>query len=80
MLGTFLRCLSADCTDSSYVISAEFRLVNEADRKKDKIKKYFNQIFCYDIPEKGCSSIIDWRILEREYISNDMMEIQVKIW
>lgn len=80
MLGTFLRCLSADCTDSSYVISAEFRLVNEADRKKDKIKKYFNQIFCYDIQEKGCSSIIDWRILEREYISNDMMEIQVKIW
>lgn len=80
MLGTFLRCLSTDCTDSSYVISAEFRLVNEADRKKDKIKKYFNEQFCYDRSEKGCSSIIDWRILEEEYISNDMMEIQVKIW
>lgn len=80
MLSIFLRCLSADCTDSSYEISAEFRLVNEADRKKDIIKKYFNQRFWYDRSEKGCSSIINWRILEKDYISNDMMKIQVKVW
>lgn len=80
MLSMFLRCLSADCTDSSYEISTEFRLVNEADREKDIIKKYFNERFLYDSPEKGCSSIINWRILENEYISNDMMKIQVKVW
>lgn len=80
MLGMFLRCLSTDCTDSSYVISVEFRLVNEADRKKDKINKYFNEEFCYGSPDKGCSPIIDWRMLEREYTFDNKMEIQVKIW
>lgn len=80
MLGVFLRCLSADCTDSSYEISVEFRLVNEADREKDIIKKYFNQRFCYDSSDKGCSSFIDWQMLEREYTPDNKMEIQVKIW
>lgn len=81
-LGIFLECLSLDCTDSSYEVSAEFRLVNQTDRKKD-ITSSIKHLFCHNSPDWGYSSFIDWQMLvskKKEYYSNDRMVIKVKVW
>lgn len=78
-LGIYLECLSVDCTDSSVKVSAEFCLVNRADRKKDIITSFENR-FCNGKGIWGYPSLIEWQLLEKEYTSNNMMKIQVKIW
>lgn len=80
-LAIYLKCLSIDCTDSSYEVSAKFCIVNQADRKKDKIRSFADtRLFCSNSPEWGYSSFIDWELLEKEYIFNDRIKIEVKVW
>lgn len=77
-LGIFLECLSLDCTDSSYDVSAEFCLVNQSDRKKDIIYDYEHQ-FCNTSRVWGYPSFIDCILLEKEYTSNNRMKIKIKL-
>lgn len=80
-LGVFLECLSLDCTDSSYEVTAEFCLVNLANRKNDIIESFENKNqFSYNKRGWGYSSFVDWQLLEKEYTSNNMMKILVKVW
>lgn len=81
-LGIFLECLSDESPDWSYEISAEFCLVNQADQEKDIVKKIKHR-FHGNEPDWGFSSFIDWKLLvsmEEGYVSNDWMEIKVKVW
>lgn len=78
-LGVFLECLSVDCTDSSFEVTAEFCLVNQAEREKDIIKSFKDQ-FRNNRRALGYPSFIDWQLLEKEYTSNNMMKIQIKVW
>lgn len=80
-MGIFLECLSLDCTNSSYEVSAEFCIENQTDRKNDTIRRLSGtRQFCYDSRCWGFSSFIDWQRLENEYISNNRMKIVVKVW
>uniref|UniRef100_K1RZN5 Tripartite motif-containing protein 3 n=1 Tax=Magallana gigas TaxID=29159 RepID=K1RZN5_MAGGI len=80
-LSIYLECLSINCTNSSYEVSAEFCLVNQTDRKNDTIRRLSGtRQFCYDSRCWGFSSFIDWQMLEKEYISNNRMKIVVKVW
>lgn len=78
-LGIFLECLSLDRTESSCEVTTEFCLENQTDRKKDIIKSFKDQ-FCNNRRSLGYPSIIDWQLLKKEYTSNNMMKIQVKVW